>query len=616
MTADTRDLEHDIGNNALQVLIQQFSNRFDFVRELVQNSLDAGTAEVDVWTAFHFAETEENEAGVCEIHVDDNGCGMDEQIIDKSLTRLFSSTKEDDLTSIGKFGIGFVSVFAPNPDGVLLRTAKGGERWEVFFDKDRNVEKTRLDFPVEGTQITIFKSMSRTDYIDTVREVHRMLKYWCRFAEGQIWFRDTAQMVELEDGDSSPSPAESKRRRRAHGRISINEPLRVDGEFGIRIKRGEAEIAMAFCESPEYGFYNRGLTLKETDRKEILGWAAPFFSNVSFRIKSPHLEHTLTRDTIILDDNYQKALLTLVDAARVDLVENLLQALENAAAAGPKNGAMPDDYMNGLHILFTLNREMDPVFDLRGVLQDRMDTAAEKFHRAAAGIFHVERQKKPDQRSVNASTRKLFRRCHGDPCTLAEIENDLFASEQRLILSDRESEMTLELADFEKGVYFAPTESEAVSFFLDKIFRPDKDSQSHERVFFIGSHIWLTEPLKHEKLTPKERALFDTLTALTRPAGISLMPVNFLGDNTDELILGGGLVDHRVAFKLSRMAPKPSDVLIDVKGRLFQTLSQLLSAAETHDLALLSAADEATKLCGRDLQAELAVLAAAKEKLQ
>ena len=42
------------------------------------------------------------------IHVDDFGEGMDEAIIDAQLTRMFSSTKENDLTKIGKFGIGFL----------------------------------------------------------------------------------------------------------------------------------------------------------------------------------------------------------------------------------------------------------------------------------------------------------------------------------------------------------------------------------------------------------------------------------------------------------------------------------------------------------------------------
>ena len=134
-------------------LVTQFSSALDCFRELVQNSIDAGSPQVDVWMEF---EQGEGHQGVIAIHVDDFGEGMDEQIIDGQLTKLFASAKEDDLTKIGKFGIGFVSVFALKPKGVLVHTGRGGEYWEVFFHEDRSFSKTSLDMPVEGTQITLF----------------------------------------------------------------------------------------------------------------------------------------------------------------------------------------------------------------------------------------------------------------------------------------------------------------------------------------------------------------------------------------------------------------------------------------------------------------------------
>ncbi|MEC9397917.1 MAG: ATP-binding protein, partial [Myxococcota bacterium] len=134
-------------------LVTQFSSALDCFRELVQNSIDAGSPQVDVWMEF---EQGEGHQGVIAIHVDDFGEGMDENIIDEQLTKLFASTKENDLTKIGKFGIGFVSVFALKPKGVLVHTGRGGEYWEVFFHEDRSFSKTRLDLPVEGTQITLF----------------------------------------------------------------------------------------------------------------------------------------------------------------------------------------------------------------------------------------------------------------------------------------------------------------------------------------------------------------------------------------------------------------------------------------------------------------------------
>ncbi|PCC66914.1 hypothetical protein SAMN02745121_00356 [Nannocystis exedens] len=54
---------------------------------------------------------------------------MDRRIIDTKLTRLFSSTKDDDRTKIGRSGVGFVSVFALQPCA--------GEHWRVGFRPDR-----------------------------------------------------------------------------------------------------------------------------------------------------------------------------------------------------------------------------------------------------------------------------------------------------------------------------------------------------------------------------------------------------------------------------------------------------------------------------------------------
>ena len=107
----------NLADAALENLVNQFARPLDFLRELVQNSIDAGSPRVEVWLCYRRGAEGD---GVLEIHVDDFGEGMDEHIIDNHLTRLFSSTKEDDLTKIGKFGIGFTSIFAIQPDAILI----------------------------------------------------------------------------------------------------------------------------------------------------------------------------------------------------------------------------------------------------------------------------------------------------------------------------------------------------------------------------------------------------------------------------------------------------------------------------------------------------------------
>ena len=84
-----------LSEEAVENLVTQFSSALDFYRELVQNSMDAGSSTVSVWTEFQPGEGID---GTIAIHVDDFGEGMNEEIIDDQLTQLFSSTKEDDLT--------------------------------------------------------------------------------------------------------------------------------------------------------------------------------------------------------------------------------------------------------------------------------------------------------------------------------------------------------------------------------------------------------------------------------------------------------------------------------------------------------------------------------------
>ena len=121
--------------DALDALVDQFADPWSFLRELIQNAIDAGSLEIDVLL------DHDPDQGMMTIEVVDNGEGMDREIIDARLTRLFSSAKDGDYTKIGRFGIGFVSVFAIEPELVCVDTARAGEHWRVLFKKDRSFER-------------------------------------------------------------------------------------------------------------------------------------------------------------------------------------------------------------------------------------------------------------------------------------------------------------------------------------------------------------------------------------------------------------------------------------------------------------------------------------------
>ena len=286
------------GTGIARDLVHQFSDPLDFFRELIQNSIDAGANTVRASASW--------EAGRARLAVEDDGEGMTEKVIDDYLLVLFKSSKEDDLTKIGKFGIGFVSVFAPGPDLVRVWTSKAGESWRLDFPGPHRWDKFRVERPRDGTLVEVFVPMDEAKYAETARAAREKVRFWCRHADTRITFEDL---------------------RARTGPESINEPFDLPGGAAVRHEEEGTEVVMGFTDlaEPFFGFYNRGLTLKEGRRL--------FFPGVEVKVKSRWLDHTLTRDAVMEDDNYRKVMDLLERLRDGPLREALRRHMEAAAAA-------------------------------------------------------------------------------------------------------------------------------------------------------------------------------------------------------------------------------------------------------------------------------------------
>lgn len=284
--------------DTLDQLIQQFSDQYTFLRELIQNAIDAGTKRVDVW--FEFEPFEGEAMGAMKLHVDDTGEGMNREIIDTQLTRLFSSSKENDLTKIGKFGIGFVSVFALQPEAVVVDTSRDGENWRIFFHggKEKKFDRIVMDQPFDGTHVTLIKMMSLEGYEEAQKRSLDTITYWCKHCDVDIYV----------DNDK------------------INQPFMLPFPYTMTHQVPGTEIVVAPAPANKqtfFGFYNRGLTLAEAGAAEP---KPEFPIGVHFKIKSRYLEHTLTRDNIMVDANYHKAMKILRDFVDGPFRKALFQA--------------------------------------------------------------------------------------------------------------------------------------------------------------------------------------------------------------------------------------------------------------------------------------------------
>jgi molecular chaperone HtpG len=120
-----------------------------------------------------------------------------------------------------------------------------------------------------------------------------------------------------------------------HVRIELRlDGERVSGEMDVaglcRVEHAEEGTRLVMALVPEAaglrGYYHGGLTLHE-ERDEVL-------PHVAFKIDSRYLEHSLTRDNVIRDENYAKAMTIVGEVARTRLAAALVAALERCAAGG------------------------------------------------------------------------------------------------------------------------------------------------------------------------------------------------------------------------------------------------------------------------------------------
>jgi hypothetical protein len=333
------DTATNLAADALDNLVNQFARPLDFLRELVQNSIDAGSPRIEVRIDHERPKPDET-LGVTIITIEDWGEGMDEAIIDNQLTRLFSSAKEGDLTKIGKFGIGFTSIFAIKPEIVQLRTGRHGENWELLFQQDRSYLKNPIDEPIDGTKIKLFKRMAADEVEKFVEEARFILTYWCEHSNVPITFWDRTQgvLVETVDHDDpfAAFASEASAPDAASGPEPVNRPLdAVGAELFVQLQKGDVETVVGVGPQPVFGYYNGGLTLLRTRNLDAIGNNEvdfrPQLQHLVFKVKNDALEHTLTRDNVIQDVHWERAMKVVLEA-RTQLVERLIERVVQAVS--------------------------------------------------------------------------------------------------------------------------------------------------------------------------------------------------------------------------------------------------------------------------------------------
>ena len=306
----------------LDELVKQFSDRYAFLRELVQNAIDAGASRVRVGVT--------REGGDRTTFVEDDGSGMSLDVIKGPFLTKFSSSKEGDDTKIGRYGVGFLSVFALSPRLVAVDTETADAAYAIELEPTFAYRvSSRPTLGRKGTRVTIIEATTESSNSDSDHAglVERALARWCRFAKISI---------ELETGGATRS---------LNRELHLSAPVTADEERGgIRVlvgptpgthllpRQDDADGAADFA-----GFYSRGLTLIEaTSGPHVL-------PGLRYRVECSQLAHTISRDDVVRNSAYERARRLVQELAESEIPRLLERSLTRLAEESARLGAIHDD---------------------------------------------------------------------------------------------------------------------------------------------------------------------------------------------------------------------------------------------------------------------------------
>jgi len=143
-----------------------------FLRELAQNSRDAGARKIDIQV-----HRDSRNQEILEFR--DDGQGMSERTARDYLFRFYASSKEDSAGKAGRFGIGFWSVWRFAPARLIIESRRGGQSWSVEVDRDFNVRRLPAPDLERGTRVLLQRPAAFPDAESFSEAVNRAAHRYC-----------------------------------------------------------------------------------------------------------------------------------------------------------------------------------------------------------------------------------------------------------------------------------------------------------------------------------------------------------------------------------------------------------------------------------------------------
>ncbi len=221
-----------------------------FLRELAQNSRDAGARKVGVSALV--------EGDDVVIAFGDDGSGMTFDHARRFLFTLYASSKEDEERAVGRFGVGFWSVLLFDPDHIVIESMiDEGESWAMALDGAlREPRRVECGLRTPGTRITVRKRVAQGGEGQRILlEVERSLSKYCRH-------------LRQNDRSASVLPVSLNGKR-------IDKPFAVGGPCWLAFADSVVEGAVGLGERPRVELYARGILVWRGTSIEELRHGAP-----------------------------------------------------------------------------------------------------------------------------------------------------------------------------------------------------------------------------------------------------------------------------------------------------------------------------------------------------
>jgi len=206
-------------------------NNWFFIRELAQNSRDAGASEINI--KLNLVKGKEI------ISFKDNGCGMSFSHAKKYLFRLYSSSKDEDKLSAGMYGVGFWSILRFDPEQIIISSKSNKSNWKVSLDRKLKIEEKIPDLKEKGTKIILKRPAQYSSFKMFTKITKKAVIYYCRY------LRQRSSKIK-------PLPVFFQGEK-------INQPMELPGPITLKFYDGSLEGVVGLGNEPSVSLFARGL---------------------------------------------------------------------------------------------------------------------------------------------------------------------------------------------------------------------------------------------------------------------------------------------------------------------------------------------------------------------